>query len=31
MDTITSRGIYDDEIQQGLASALNAFKDKGAW
>ena len=31
MDTINSRGIYDDEIQQGLASALNAFKDKGAW
>ena len=31
MDTINSRGVYDDEIQQGLASALNAFKDKGAW
>ena len=31
MDTINSRGIYDDEIQQGLASALNAFKEKGAW
>ncbi len=31
MDTINNRGVYDDEIQQGLASALNAFKDKGAW
>ena len=31
MDTINSRGVYDDEIQQGLASALNAFKEKGAW
>ena len=31
MDTIKSRGVYDDEIQQGLASALNAFKEKGAW
>ena len=31
MDTINSRGVYDDGIQQGLASALNAFKDKGAW
>ena len=31
MDTINNRGVYDDEIQQGLASALNAFKEKGAW
>ena len=31
LDKVNASGVYDDEIQQGLASALNAFKDKGAW
>jgi len=31
LDKVNERGVYDDEIQQGLSAALNAFKDKGAW
>ena len=31
LDKVNERGVYDDEIQQGLNAALNAFKDKGAW
>lgn len=31
LDKVNERGVYDDEIQQGFSTALNAFKDKGAW
>ena len=31
LDKVNERGVYDDEIQQGFNTALNAFKDKGAW
>ena len=31
LDKVNERGLYDDEIQQGFSTALNAFKDKGAW
>jgi len=31
LDKVNERGVYDDEIQQGFSTALNAFKDKGVW
>ena len=31
LNKVNERGVYDDEIQQGFSTALNAFKDKGAW
>ena len=31
LDKVNERGVYDDEIRQGFGTALNAFKDKGAW
>ena len=31
LDKVNERGVYDDEIQQGFSTALNAFKDKGTW